>query len=339
LTSAAITDTKGTGCHAGGAPTKKLIILSLFIAVTLLGGALPAHAQNPATDLKPTFISPTPGLYVHGWPPFTVSYPKEWVEMSLSAGAILFLAGVPRPNLPPSRSLAISAVFPSPLPLEDWAKIYMPVLLQLSPDMKVLSDKPSQLKDGTPAREVELESKIDLAGRSIENPPKVNSLLLLTKKDVTWVSIFLNDDKGRIGEDLKKYAYSLTFQPDREKPVQVPPDVRAFLDMWCADVVSGDVKAIMAHFSDRFLFSGMNKVFVEQRLRNDPLTHPSQPIQMGVISQEATVTVFEPRGDKAYVDGFLLQKTKGDATALKAPMYYQQIINEHGQWKWYGNQK
>ena len=57
---------------------KRLIVLSIIMAVMVLVAAL-AHAQSPATDLKPTFISPTPtpGLYVNGWPAFTVSYPKE----------------------------------------------------------------------------------------------------------------------------------------------------------------------------------------------------------------------------------------------------------------------
>jgi hypothetical protein len=51
------------------------------------------------------------------------------------------------------------------------------------------------------------------------------------------------------------------------------------------------------------------------------------------------VTVFEPQGEKAYVDGFFLTKAKGDTDAAKSPMFFQQIINEHGQWKWFGNQK
>jgi hypothetical protein len=79
----------------------------------------------------------------------------------------------------------------------------------------------------------------------------------------------------------------------------------------------------------------MNKAFMEQFWRNDP----ASPIQRGTISCEATVTVFEAQGDKAYVDGFMLDKARGDANALKVPMVFQQIINEHGQWKWYGNQK
>ena len=207
-------------------------------------------------------------------------------------------------------------------------------------DIKVLFDKPSQLKDGTPAREVEVEyvPKHEPTLGSITDAPKHNVFHFMTKKDLAaWVGVLLGDAEGKLGEDVKRIAYSLTFLQGREEPVNVPPDVRAFLDMWCADAVSHDVGAMMAHFSDRFLNSGMSKPFIEQWFRNDP----TSPIHRGLISCEATVTVFEPRGDKAYVDGFVLNidKVKGETTALKIPMTFQQIINEHGQWKWYGNQK
>jgi len=60
---------------------KRLIVVSLIMAglLVIAGFSAPAQAQGPANDLKPTFISPTPtpGLYVNGWPAFTVSYPKE----------------------------------------------------------------------------------------------------------------------------------------------------------------------------------------------------------------------------------------------------------------------
>jgi len=310
---------------------KKLIILSLLTAIALLGRGFlaPAHAQTPPNDLKPTFISPTPGLYVNGWPAFTVSYPKEWEEWP-HVPFSYFTAGPPRPDLPADYflpSLNIS-LLTHPAPLEDWAKNLIPLLLGVYADVKILSDKPSQLKDGTLAREVEVEFVV-------KNGPAANRFMLVTKKDATWVVISLRSGKGRPGEDLKKIAYSLTFQPDREKPVQVPPDIRAFLDMWCADVVSRDVKAIMEHFSDRFLFSGDNKTYWEQYYQNDPQSQ----IQQGVISYEPTVTFFEPRGDKAYLAGFFLTRVKGDANAFKWPMTFQQIINEHGEWKWFGNQK
>jgi hypothetical protein len=141
----------------------------------------------------------------------------------------------------------------------------MPLWENYFTDIKVLSDKPSQLKDGTPARAVEVEfvPKIDPSGRSQENPPRLGGLLLVTKKDLIWVSIWPNGD-GPPGEDWKRIVYSLTSQPDREKPVSVPPDVRAFFDMFCADMVSHDVKAIMTHFSDQFRNSGTSKPYMEQ---------------------------------------------------------------------------
>ena len=316
---------------------KKFVVPSL-LTVMLLVAAFPTLvlAQTPANDLKPTFISPTPGLYVNGWPAFTVSYPKDWAEVPSVAPGSVFMAAYLRQGTYFSPVLTID-VFPSLLPLEEWAKLFMPGLIQFFTDIKVLSDKPSQLKDGTPAREVEFEfvPKYDLTGQSIKNAPKQSGVLLATKKDATWVSIILTDDRGKLGEDLRRVVYSLTFLPGREKPVQVPPDVRAFLDMWCVDVKSHDVKTMMAHFSDRFRNFGMNKTVMEQAWRNDP----ASPIQRDTISEEAIVTVFEPRGDKAYIDGFALSKGKNDASALKAPMMFQQIIKENGQWKWFGNQK
>ena len=277
---------------------KKLVVLSLMMAgiVLMAGFSTPAHAQTPPNDLKPTFLSPTPGLYVNGWPAFTVSYPREWEEVSPTGPASVFMAAAARPDSYPSPVLTI-AVFPTPLPSEEWAKLVMPVWVNALTDIKALSDKPCQLKDGTPAREVEVEfvPKIDIAGRSMKNAPKHNGLLLATKKDLMWFSIWMSDDKGKIGEDpdLKRVAYSLTFLQGREEPVKVPPNTKAFLDMYCADWGrSHDVKTIMAHYSDRFRYSGQSKAGVEQWFRSDPLS----PIQAGGTLFEPTVTVFEPPG-------------------------------------------
>jgi hypothetical protein len=135
---------------------------------------------------------------------------------------------------------------------------------------------------------------------------------------------------------VKNYAYSLTFQQGREEPVKVPSDVQEFLDRYSSDLVSGNVERIMANFSDRFRNQSRKKAFYEQWLRNNP----GSPIQRGLISSEATVTVFEARGDKAYVDGFFASKARDHADkALKEPMGFRQIIKEQGQWKWYGDQR
>jgi hypothetical protein len=307
--------------------SRKCIALATVLIALMVLFSMPTYAQNPAGGLKPTFISPTPGLYVHGWPAFTVSYPKEWAVLPPPPGAF-FRAGLARQDLPPSPILRIN-VFTNIFSLEDWAKGILPMYSQTATDVKAISDRPSRLKDGTPAREVELEF-LPKGGS------KMNHFILMTKKGLAWISVTVGNDKGMIEDDLKNIAYSLAFQPGREEPVKVPPDVRAFLDKHSSDIVSGDIERIMSNFSDQFLQYGMKKAFFEQYFRNDP----SSATKRGVISSETTVTVFEPQGDnKAYIDGFGTSKRKDDANDIKAPMAYQQIIKENGQWKWYGNQK
>ena len=78
---------------------KKLIVLAIIMGVMVLVAAL-AHAQAPASDLKPTLIIPTPGLYVDGWPAFTVPYPKEWGRCLKQGRDLLFASGRPDPIYP-----------------------------------------------------------------------------------------------------------------------------------------------------------------------------------------------------------------------------------------------
>jgi hypothetical protein len=313
---------------------KKLIVILLIAAIMLLVGSFSAftQAQSPASQVKPTFLAPTPGTYVHGWPAFTVSYSRNWVEQPpwRVAGEV-FRVAAPDSN-PFAQNIRVPnfsvLVFPSPLPIDKWSDILVPTLRLPGSDITIVYDKPSQLKDGAPAQEAEIAF--------VSNEEKVNMLVLTTRKDAAWIQIIQTSDKGKIGEDLKTYPYSLTFQQSREEPVKVPSDVQEFLDKYCSDLASGNVERIMANFSDRFLNQKRKKAFYEQWLRNSP----DSPIQRGLISSEATVTVFEARGDKAYVDGFFASKARDHADKpLKAPMGFRQIIKEQGQWKWYGDQR
>jgi hypothetical protein len=304
--------------------SSKWTVLVIVLTPVMVLFSVSVYAQSPASDVKPTFISLTPGLYMHGWPAFTVSYPKDWAVLPPTQSSS-FHAGVSRPGLHASPELTILVV-PSILPLEDWAKIYMPVYSQVGTDIKVLSEKPSQLKDGTPAREVELEFVA-------KNGPKLNNLILMTKKGTVWISVTLMDDKGKMGEDLKNYAYSLTFQPSREEPVKVPPDVGTFLNKWASDLVSGDIERIMANFSDQFLNNGTKKSGYEQVFKS----HPLSPVVLGTSSHEITITVIETQGDKVYLAGFVVGKDKRGP--FVNPLVLQYLTKENGQWKWYGNQK
>ncbi|MCX5839826.1 MAG: hypothetical protein NTW71_15175 [Deltaproteobacteria bacterium] len=300
---------------------KKLTIVLLITAIMLLAGSFSAftQAQSPANQVKPTFLAPTPGTYVHGWPAFTVSYPKDWVEQPPSRyagmGGEFFRVAAPD-SKPFAQNIRVPyfsvPIFPTPLPIDKWSDILVPTLRLPGSDIKIVYDKPSQLKDGAPAQEAEIEW--------VSNAVKVNMLVLTTRKDTVWIQIIQASDKGKIGEDVKAYAYSLTFQPGREEPVKMPSDVKAFLDKYSSDLVSGNVERIMANFSDRFLNQRRKKALYEIWFQNSP----DSPIQRGLISSEATVTVFEARGDKAYVDGFCASKTRDHAdTALKEPMGFR----------------
>lgn len=299
-------------------------ILSLFLVI-VWGGQV--FAQNPEVAAKPSFINLIPGQYVHGWPAFTVSYPKEWVEQRYQGGEAFRVADPDSKTVPRVPNFVIPVVL-TRLPIENWSNIFIPFFSRIGRDVKIIYDKPSELKDGTPAQEGEFEW-VRMDGL------KMNMFVFNTSKDDIWITIMIASDKGKIGEDMKNYAHSLTFLKGREEPVKVPSDVQEFLDKFCSATMSGDVERIMAHFSDQYLNSGLRKANYEQWFRNDP----ASPVNRAVTSSEATVTVFEAHGDKAYLDGFFSGKGRDDPKPMKVPILYRQIVKEGGQWKWYGNQK
>ena len=303
---------------------KNLVVVSLVMAVMVAAGG----CQTTGMVAKPTFLSPTPGVYVNGWPLFSVSYPKEWaVEQPLMPGMVLHTAA-PRPSLPPSPSLVIAA-FPNPGDISGSASMVAMIFGQMGrKDVKVLYDKPSKLQDGTPAQEAEIEW-VPPSG------PKSNTYLLATQKDGIWIWVSMDHDQGMIGDDLKRIAYSLKVPQEKQEPVKLPPDVREFLDKYSKDVDSGDAAKVMTNYSDRYLYNGMKKGDQELWYRYSQFS----PLTAGITSNEVTVTMFEPQGDKAYLAGFYAGKLKSGDPSPTPPIADNQLIKENGEWKWFGNQK
>jgi hypothetical protein len=151
-----------------------LSVLCVVVALVCGGYSL---VQAQTGDLKPTFLAPTPGLYVNGWPVLTVSYPKEWVIQPNLVGE-LFRASVPGQTFPPPLpELTISAQGnvgdvsgSSKRLMEFWAMMNFR-------EVKLLSDKPTTLRDGTPAQEAEFEFVPSIPGGTKRN------LFLLTVTD------------------------------------------------------------------------------------------------------------------------------------------------------------
>jgi hypothetical protein len=294
---------------------KKLIIMLEIVAVTLLawGFFASAQPQDPAKEEKPTFYRLTPGVYVNGWPRFTITYPKDWVEGPLVFGAV-FAAAAPGPVRSPRFGVV---VVPWPLPLDKFADGHVQVLRSMgAQDVTLVSDKPSQLRDGTPAREIELSM--------VRNGIPYNYLTLALKKGDLLIHVDMGRSNEKIGEDLKAIMYSLEFQPGKDEPVKVPPDVQEFLDKWCSDFVSHDVAKVMTHYSDRFLNSGTRKGEIERFWRQ---------YVGSITSQKVSITELAPAGYRAYLTGFVIFNFG------TYPITETSIIKENGEWKWYGNQR
>jgi hypothetical protein len=293
---------------------KKLIVLSVILGVTLLAGNFfaPAHAQDSTKEEKPTFYRLVPGTYVNGWPRFTITYPKDWVEETPMFHEI-FRASAPDQALGEKVTIAINPFSES---LDKVAGLNVSGFKAIAKDVAVLSDKPSQLRDGIPAREVELQMVL--------NGLAFNYLFIGTKKGDTLIGVGVGSFRGRIREDLKAILYSLEFQPGKDEPVKVSPDIQEFLDKYCSAIVSHDVAKVMTHFSDRYLNSGVKKGEMERFWRQyiGPIT-----------SIEVGITDLVPMGDKVYLAGF--SRLNFGRQVLK----WTSIIKENGEWKWYGNQR
>jgi hypothetical protein len=295
---------------------RKLSIVSVMIAVTLLftGVFTPAYSQSPAAVDTPTFYRLVPGTYVNGYPRFTITYPKDWVERTpiLERGGV-FRASRPGPVQFPSVSVLVNTY---PAPLDKLRDLIMRTYRSISADPTLISDKTIQLPDGSQAQEVETTAIVNGAPR--------RDLALGVKKGEWWTMITLVSPNGRIGDDLRAILYSIKYEPERDKPVRVPPDVQDFLDRHCKAGVAHDLVTVMSQFSDRYLYSGAMKGAMKGMIGQG----------LGSINSfEITITDFVPAGDRAYLTGFII------SNGAKMALIQTSIIKENGEWKWYGNQR
>jgi hypothetical protein len=295
---------------------KKLIVVSATIAVVLLIGSsfILCHAQEAAKEEKSTFYHLVPGTYVNGWPRFTITYPKDWVELTPQPQEV-FRAADPNPTH--GEIFLVAHPWTTPQPLDKLADGLLSFFKVIAKDVTVVTDKPYRLRDGTPAREVELQMVL--------NGLPANHLSLATKKDNMVFSTGVSSGRGRIREDLKAILYSLESQPGKDEPVKVPADIQEFFDKLNNDTVSHDFAKSMTHYSDRYLNSGVRKGELERWRRQ----------WIGsVTSVKVVITDFVPSGDRAYLTGFVIFTPFGTF-----PITDTSIIKENGEWKWYGNQR
>jgi hypothetical protein len=302
---------------------KTLIVLSVVMAVSLCAGSSfsPSYAQTTARDDTPTFYHFVPGTYVNGWPRFTVHYPKDWVErLPLVFETFEAAPAEPVSDAPPGmgmpRGLVITVNGVRYVPLDKIAESAVLFLKNMLQDVKLIYNKPSRLHDGTPAYEYETALLVKDTWWFLTT--------LVTVKGNMQIGLNVDHRSEKITDDLKGILYSVEFEPEKDKPVKVPPDVQEFFDKVDSDAVSHDIARVVSHYSDRFLNSGTRKAEVERGLRQG----------IGdITSAKAVLTDFVPAGDKAYLTGYV------NFNFGRTQIYETTIIKENGEWKWYGNQR
>jgi hypothetical protein len=293
---------------------KKSIVVLVIVALMLLMGGYfaPVNAQDSAKEEKPTFYRLTPGVYVNGWPRFTITYPKDWVE-NVPMPQEAFRAVSPR-GTGDVFSVVITHISQTlDKVVEEVAGFFKLFSVK---DLTVVTDRPSRLSNGTPAREVEV--------RGIMSGLPFNYSCLCVKYSDMWIMPCVSSQSGRIGEHLKAILYSLQYEPTKDEPLKVPSDVQEFLGSLRSAWVSHDLAKLMTHYSDRYLNSGVKKGEMERFLRQ----------RIGfTTSMEYRITDYIPAGDKAYLAGF------STFNGARWPLIPTSIIKENGEWKWYGNQR
>jgi hypothetical protein len=252
---------------------------------------------------------------VNGWPRFTIYYPKDWVELHPDYGVGgLFRAGMSVAT-ELGRDFGVYAI-PFPPSLDKYIDPLVRFWRDRATDVTVVSDKPSQLRDGTPAREVELQMVV--------NGEPFNLFGIATKKGDLCIITNVGSFKEKIGEDQRAIPYSIEFEPGKDEPVKVPPDVQEFLERYGNNLLSHDLAKVMANYSDKYLDSGNRKGEVERGIRQ----------WIGsLMSIKGAITDFVPAGDQTYLTGFVINNFG------KFPIGGTSIIKENGEWKWYGNQR
>jgi hypothetical protein len=277
-------------------------------------GKTPAAQTEPVkNDNWPSFAAPSAGLYVNGWPAFTVAYPRDWVERNPdNPGGVFQAAALPFQS--PAMSIS---VFSLHAPLEGLTALVVPALQKAGREVKVTAEKPAKLKNGAPAYEAEIEW-------THPSGVTLNTLFVATKKDEAWIMVGLTNAMGKVGEELKSIAYSITFKGDKEEPVKVPGDIQSFLKEWSNAVAEHDLDAVMDCYSDRFKQGGRSKQDIRQFYESVIVT---------IESFDPVVTAIEVQGDKVWLAGFVAANTG------RQPLGSLCMAKENGKWKWLGNQK
>jgi len=133
-------------------------------------------------------------------PGFSVSYPDHFIELNPSPiSKAIFTASYADINL----EINVSTISPKRR-LEELPKKIIRGLKIMTNEIETISDKPTNLRDGTPARETIFEYKVVGLFKS-------RSMHLSAIRDGKWIRIVISATANNLSEKLKEIVYSLEF--------------------------------------------------------------------------------------------------------------------------------
>jgi len=157
-------------------------VVPFIVMLLILGLTLPACTCQKPTETEKTPIPSTQQAggalsfeadeYVNTDYGFSVKYPKEWVQQSSEESTILFLAAAAKRAPALSISVQDSATF---------AEALTATLALAGSDIKIVTERPTTLADGTPASEAIVNWKTQNLG--------ANTFALGMQKDGKWIVV------------------------------------------------------------------------------------------------------------------------------------------------------
>ncbi len=265
-------------------------------------------------DSLPLIANSVPCLYENGWPAFSINYPAGWIDKTPQPNTGIVLWAETSSRMP---FIQVRVLPNINLPLEYSSRIYLKKLTDIGNNIKLIYEKGIKLKDNTRAQEAEF-AFLSNTGE------KINAYFLTAKKEDTWICVIISSDRGKITKEQKNFAYSLNIKPGEDKPVDLPDDIKKFVNKIESDVLSHDIDVIMHNISDKFLNYGISKSEFESALK--------MMIQ-SIASFRIIITKIEILENRVNVAGFM------KVNNIHKSFYSDTYIKENDQWKCHGNQK
>jgi hypothetical protein len=157
-------------------------VMPFILVLLILGLTLPACTCQKPTQTENPPIPPAQQAggaltfeaaeYVNTDYGFSVKYPKEWVQQPSTEPSTLFLAAAAKRVPALSISVQDSATF---------AEALTATLTLAGSDIKIVTERPTTLADGTPASEAVVNWKTQNLG--------ANTFALGVQKDTKWIIV------------------------------------------------------------------------------------------------------------------------------------------------------